>query len=144
MDPITLAMMGGTAISSILGGGAAADANAQNAYIGMLNYQEQIAARLRAEAEARRQRGEAHLGQTDASGNRTYFVPGQGWVTELTEDQQSIQDASEAEMLRQLTTEATRNEKVSDRADTRRDREDVLATEGERAFRAEQIGRAHV
>jgi hypothetical protein len=59
-------------------------------------------------------------------------------VTDLTADQQSIQDASEEEMLRQLREEADRNETVSDRADTRRTREDVLATEGERAFRAER------
>lgn len=138
MDPITLAIMGGTAISSIMGGSAANEANQQNAYIAMLNYQEQQAARMRAEAEARRQRGEAQLGQTDASGNRTYFVPGRGWVTDLTADQQAIQSASEEEMLRQLTTEADRNEVVSGRAATRRDREDVLATEGERDFRAQR------
>lgn len=138
MDPISLAIMAGTTVSSLLGGGAANQANKQNLQIAMLNYQEQVAARMRAEAEARRQRGEAQLGQTDAAGNRTYFVPGQGWVTELTDQQQAIQSGSEDEMLRQVTTEADRNEAVSDRSDTRRRREDVLATEGERDFRAER------
>lgn len=138
MDPITLAIMAGTGISSVMGGMSANAANKQNAQIAMLNYYEQQQARMRAEVEARRQQGEAKLGTTDASGNRTYFVPGRGWVTDLTEDQQAIQEASEAEMLRQLQEEAGRNEKVSARSADRRDREDVLATEGERAFRAER------
>jgi hypothetical protein len=138
MDPITLAIMAGTGISSVMGGISANNANKQNAQIAMLNYFEQQQARMRAEMEARRQQSEAKLGTTDASGNRTYFVPGRGWVTDLTDDQQAIQEASEAEMLRQLREEAGRNEKVSARAADRRDREDVLATEGERAFRAER------
>jgi hypothetical protein len=138
MDPITLAIMAGTGISSVLGGIGANNANKQNAQIAMLNYMEQVRARQRAEMEARRQQSEAKLGTTDASGNRTMFVPGRGWVTVLTDEQQAIQDESEAEMLRQLREEADRNETVSARAATRRDREDVLATEGERAFRAER------
>lgn len=136
MDPITLAIMGGTALSSVLGGFAANDANKQNAQIAMLNYMQQRQAQQRAEIEAQRQRSEQQLGTTDAAGNRTYFIPGVGWVTDLSADQEAIQQASEQEMLRQLREEAARNEETSARADTRRGREDVLATEGERELRA--------
>lgn len=138
MDPITLAIMAGNGIASIMGGREANSINKQNAQIAMLNYQEQVRARMRAEAEARRQRADAQLGTTDASGNRTYFVPGVGWVTDLSADQQAIQEASEAEMLRQLRDEAGRNEVNSARAAGRRYDEDILATEADREFRAER------
>lgn len=39
------------------------------------------------------------LGGFDAYGNRTYFHPERGWVTELTPTQQSIQDASERQQI---------------------------------------------
>lgn len=135
MDPITAVLMGGTALSSVIGGIGANRANQQNAQIAMMNYYAQREAQRRAEAEAFRQRSEAQLGTTDAAGNRTHFVPGVGWVTDLDPEQQAIQQASEQEMLRQLQTEAARAGEVSDTAETRRGREDTLATEGEREFR---------
>ena len=42
------------------------------------------------------------LGTTDAQGNRTYFKPGVGWVTELAEGQRELSDLYSAEELAQL------------------------------------------
>lgn len=133
---VPLIMSGAALASSALGAMSAHEANQTNQQIGLLNYYEQVAARQRAEAEARRQQNEAKLGQTDAAGNRTYFVPGVGWVTDLAQDQQQIQDLSEQEMIRQLTEDAARNERVGARSNNRRNREDTLATEADRELRA--------
>lgn len=134
MDPISLAMFGTSALSSILGGNASREATQLNNQISLLNYYEQVAANQRARQEGRRQQAEAKLGTTDAYGNRTYFIPGVGWVTDLDETQQQIQDASEQEQLRQLS-QGARDEVVQERAATRRGDEDILATEADREFR---------
>lgn len=135
MDPISLALMGGTMLSSVFGGMAANDAAQTNANISLMNYYEQQVANQRARQEAARQQSEAKLGTTDAAGNRTYFVPGVGWVTDLSDTQQEIQNASEDEMLRQLS-QGARDERVQERANDRRNREDTAATEADREFRA--------
>lgn len=135
MDPISLGLMGTSMLSSVFGGFAANDAANLNNQISLLNYYEQQAANQRARQEAVRQRSDAQLGQTDAAGNRTYFIPGVGWVTDLSEDQQLLQDMSEEEMLRQLR-QGARDEKVQERAVTRRGREDTSATEADREFRS--------
>lgn len=132
---IPLLSLGLTAAGTGISAMNASAANETNQQIGLLNYYEQIAARQRAEAEARRQQSEAKLGQTDAAGNRTYFVPGVGWVTDLSDTQQQIQDMSEQEQLRQLS-QGARDERVQERANDRRNREDTSATEAEREFRA--------
>lgn len=131
---LPVAALGLTAAGTIMGAMNAADANAANREIGLLNYYEQIAARQRAEQEARRQQSEAKLGQTDAAGNRTYFMPGVGWVTDLSDTQQQIQDMSEQEQLRQLS-QGARDERVQERANDRRNNEDTLASEADREFR---------
>jgi len=132
MDPITLALMAG---GSIIGGINANNANKQNAQIAMMNYYQAQQDKADAQNEARQQRSQQQLGATDAAGNRTYFIPGRGWVTELTDTQQDIQSRSEAEQLRQLS-QGARDERVQGRANDRRNREDVLATDREREMRA--------
>lgn len=134
--------LGLTAASTGLGAMQAFNANQTNRDISLLNYYEQQAARADARAEADRQRREAQLGQTDAYGNRTYFVPGRGWVTELSDQQQTLQDLTEREQQRQLTTEADRNARISDDAAKRRDREDVLASAAEDEYRRVERGSA--
>jgi hypothetical protein len=136
MDPISIAMLGGSVLSSVMGGRAANRTNKANQQIAMANLMEQRQARQGAEREARSQRRDQQLGSTDAAGNRTYFVPGQGWVTDLTQSQQTIQSASEAEQTRLLTTEAARNEQASARGNDRRNREDTFADETDRELRA--------
>lgn len=136
MDPITLALMGGSTIASLIGGAETNRINKQNADISLMNFYEQQAASRRAANEARRQQGEQKLGTTDAQGNRTHFVPGVGWVTDLSADQQELQDLTTAESKRVLTDEAGREAERSELARDRRGRENTLATEGERELRA--------
>lgn len=120
--------------ASLLAGSAGNDAAEMNNYISLLNYYEQQNANNRARQTASRLQAEAKLGQTDAAGNRTYFIPGVGWVTDLSETQEQIQNASEQEQLRQLA-QGDRDEQVQARASDRRNREDTSATEAERMFR---------
>lgn len=132
MDPITIALLASTAIGgigSIMGGNEAARANDLNAQISMLNYYQQQAAQRRAQGEAMRQQSEAKLGTTDASGNRTYFVPGVGWTTELSPDQRALLEGTEEEQLRSLRDDTARAETSRGRDDTRRGQEDQLASE---------------
>lgn len=124
MDPISAAIFGA---SSLFGGMQANRANKANERIAMLNYYEQRAARQRAEMEAMRQRSDAQLGTTDASGNRTRFVPGVGVVTELSPQQERLRALSEQEAIRQAGTGAERNERVEARANRRRNEESGLA-----------------
>lgn len=140
MDPITLAMMGGTAITSLLGARQADQVNKTNAQISLMNFYEQQRANRAAEREGRRQQDEAKLGTTDAMGNRTRFIPGVGWVTELDEQQQELADLTQAEQRRQLTDETARTAENNERARDRRGREDTLATEAERELRAARRG----
>jgi hypothetical protein len=135
MDPFTIAMMGGTALASILGGKEASRTNQLNADISLLNYYAQQKAQRDAWAEAQRQQAEQKLGTTDAQGNRTRFIPGVGWVTELSDKQQQLSDLTEAEQLRQLTDEAGRESENSKRARDRRGREDILASAAEDEMR---------
>lgn len=121
-------------VASLMGGAAGNDAAEMNNYISLMNYYAQQAAQQRARQEASRQQHEGKLGQTDAAGNRTYFVPGRGWVTDLSDDQQTIHDMSEQEQIRQLS-QGARDEQVQERSVDRRNREDVSATDAERMFR---------
>lgn len=136
MDPITLAMMGGTALTSLFGASEASRTAQTNADISMLNYYEQKQAREDAARTARGMQADARLGTTDAAGNRTRFVPGLGWVTDLAQDQQQLQNLTEAEQLRQLSDNAARNANNDARSSMRRGREDQFATEADREMSA--------
>ena len=125
---------GASGIASLLAGAQGNQTAEMNNYISLLNYYAQQEANNRARQTAARLQAEAKLGQTDAAGNRTHFIPGVGWVTDLTDTQQSIQNASEQEQLRQLA-QGDRDEQVQTRAVDRRNREDTSASEAERLFR---------
>lgn len=93
MDPITLALLGSTAVSgigSLLGASSAGDTAAANRQIAQQNYaaQSQESARRQQEFEqamrfAQQQYGDAQQGMTTAQGSSVRFVPGQGWVSTL-------------------------------------------------------------
>lgn len=131
MDPISLAILGTTGLSSIIGGIGANNANKRNNDIALMNYYQQQNANRRAGAEARGQQLDAKLGATDATGSRTYFDPDQGWITDLSQPQQDATNASLQAMIRQLTEGDARAEQVDARAVGRRNREDVLASGAE-------------
>lgn len=136
MSPLMLLMGLGSIAGTVAGASATSEANRDNRNIGLLNYYQNVDRDNRAQRETRTQRRDAQQGVTDAAGNRVRFVDGLGWVTELTPTQKDIQRGTEREQLRQVTTEADRNEKASARAAKRRGREDTLATEAERELRA--------
>lgn len=112
MDPITAGAMlsgGSSIISGILG----SKANKENAAIARENLQLQREALEYAQEEAARQQAEAKLGQTDAYGNRTNFVEGEGWQTDLTLPQLMLMRAQQDEQQRQLGQETVRNERIA-------------------------------
>jgi len=87
-----LAGAGGGIASALIGAGAADDAAMWNYYINELNIRAQKQQQQRAIDYANEIRKEQHLGGTDALGNRTYFKKGEGWVTELSPEQQALYD----------------------------------------------------
>jgi hypothetical protein len=101
MDPITLALLGSTAISgigSLLGASSAGDTAAANKQIASQNFQLSSAESQRRQQEfqqamdlAKRQYGDTQQGMTTGSGSSVKFVPGQGWVTTLGPIDQVIQ-----------------------------------------------------
>lgn len=96
MDPFTiigaLAGAGGGIASALLGAESADQAAAWNYAINQNNLRAQKQQQQRAYEYADQIRGEQKLGATDAMGNRTRFVPGKGWVTELAPEQQGLLD----------------------------------------------------
>lgn len=134
--PLVAAMAATAAISAGMAAAQSRAANKANTNIAQANLNAEESARRSAAFEAQRQQRDARLGSTDAAGNITRFIPGVGWTTDLSPDQEAIQQGSEEELLRQLLEEAGRNERVSSRANVRRNREDTLSTEAEREFRA--------
>lgn len=92
MDPLTIAMLGGTALSSIFGGLAEDSASKQNWAINQQNRRDRNRERSEGMAYADKIRAEQQLGGTNAAGDRSYFKPGVGWVTELSGRSQGLQD----------------------------------------------------
>lgn len=90
---------GGNIISGLLGNSAQQQANEQNYQIALMNYYAQEQARRESQYEASRQDRESKLGTTDAQGNRTYFKPGVGWVSELSGEQSELSDLYREEEL---------------------------------------------
>lgn len=132
---------GGTIISGIMGANAANSANDTNWRINLLNYYQREREREDAKAAARENKREQQLGVTDGQGNRTRFVPGKGWVVELSDGSQRLLDLQEQEQLNVLQKDLPmkrrqmeRNEKRSfedeSQADTlRRDLRQVRRTD---------------
>jgi hypothetical protein len=83
MDPLTLIMGGSSILSSILGAGAESDKNKNDWLINYYNQNQRDKERQQGMQYADKIRGEQKLGATDATGNHTHYVEGQGWVTDL-------------------------------------------------------------
>lgn len=96
MDPFSiigaLAGAGGGIASALLGASSADEIAAWNYAINQQNLRAQKRQQDRAYSYADEIRNEQKLGATDALGNRTRFVPGQGWVTTLSPSQQALYD----------------------------------------------------
>src|ERR1043165_2882906 len=85
--------------SGILGANAESDAANKNWQIDLLNYYARQQERFDTIQQAREQSAENKLGVTDAAGNRTHFIPGVGWVTELSDEQKTLQEGYQQEEL---------------------------------------------
>ncbi|MBU2051501.1 MAG: hypothetical protein KKH61_21330 [Gammaproteobacteria bacterium] len=92
MDPITIAMLGGTALSSIFGGMAESSANKTNWAINQLNRQDRNRERNENIAYADKLDQDSKRGGYNAAGDRTYYDPVKGWVTDLGARNQGLQD----------------------------------------------------
>lgn len=83
---------GGSIISAILGAGAQDDAWQWNYAAQMANLRDQKQARQAAIDYANQVREDQQLGGTDALGNKTHFVEGEGWKVDLSPEQQQLYD----------------------------------------------------
>lgn len=124
MDPITIAMLGTSALSSILG---YSDQKKQQKQLqNTQNQQLQIAREQQQLAEEMARRGIAT--QIDANGNVTaYDQATNTWKTVLSPTQQAIQDLSDQETINQYQTDAPMNRIEAILNATRRSKEGVAA-----------------
>lgn len=90
---------GGSLISGGLGAMAQSEAANQNYAINLLNYYSREKERRQSIQAQRQATQDNKLGTTDAYGNRTHFVEGKGWVTDLDPKQQALQDIQYDEQL---------------------------------------------
>lgn len=86
----------------LMGSSAEKKANQQNYELAMQNLGWDKEKFNKLLAEAQRQEAEGKLGQTDAQGNRVSFVPGKGWVTELSPQQKFMQALQNQEEEKQM------------------------------------------
>lgn len=93
---------GASLIGGLMGSSAEKQAAQMNYNIALMNYYAQQEQFRQATAEAQKQAAESKLGSTDAQGNRTYFKPGVGWVTDLSPQQKQLQDMYNAEETTQI------------------------------------------
>lgn len=87
----------------ILGAMSADNTAATNWQINLLNYYQREQERKDAIRQAQENKRDAYLGTTDASGNRTSFVPGQGWVSTLSPETKAMKEQQDREQMNILT-----------------------------------------
>lgn len=103
MDPITLALMGGSALSNIVGGVSATNTARQNLMQTALNNYNQDRY--------------SQAGATDEYGNtNNYDKALNQWITKLSPTQQRLADAGQSEQLQSLLHDAPQNRIMRDNA----------------------------
>ena len=107
--------MGISAFGAKKGTDAANSADKYNRKINERDFKAAQRAREESIAFAKMLRGEDQLGVTDANGNRVYFDPERGWVTELTPLQKQINENIQNEQLRQSDEGAMRSGMAEER-----------------------------
>jgi hypothetical protein len=119
MDPFSLigAMVGG--VGSIIGAGESADAQEKNWQVNLLNYYLRERERKDRIQAAEQSRNDTMLGATDARGNRTHFVPGKGWVQELSSEDAALGDAQLREQMASVMEDAPRKRRSEQRNEER-------------------------
>jgi len=110
--------------SSLLGAGAADEAADQNWQINLLNYYQREQERFDTISAARKRDNETKLGSTDSAGNRTHFVDGVGWVSDLSPESQQLQSLYQNEEMQQFD-DLNKKRDVLQQNYTRQGKEDV-------------------
>lgn len=116
------------AVGGIAGALASNSAAKQNYQIALLNYYQREKERKEAIRQAERNRYETQLGSTDAQGNRTRFIPGRGWVVELSNGSKSRQDMQNAEQEKVLMHDLPERRAAMDRNIDRSREENYVAS----------------
>lgn len=117
----------GSIVSGFMGASAAEEANEQNWKINLLNYYARQQEREDRIQQSRQNRADQRLGSTDASGNRVRFVEGKGWVTELSEDSDRMQDLQRKEQENVLQRDLPKRRQQMERNLERQRDEDYVA-----------------
>lgn len=109
----------GSAVGGIMGAEASADANEKNWQINLMNYYARERERREQMQESRINKRENQLGTTDADGNRTQFVAGQGWVSTRGKDGDQIADLQRQEQINVLTNDLPMRRRFMERNEGR-------------------------
>lgn len=117
MLPVLGALIGagGSIAGAMIGAGAQSDAAEKNYYINLLNYYQRERERNDRIREGRRIEAQQQEGATDAAGNRTRYIPGRGWVTELSDQSKQLQDLQRQEQINVLTRDLPMRRRAMDR-----------------------------
>lgn len=115
------ALMGGagSVASGIMGANAADDAQKTNWNIALLNYYQREAERRDRIRQATKTDREQKLGFTDADGSRVHFVPGVGWVNDLSDEAKGLQDAQRNEQMNVLQKDLPMRRRFMERNEKR-------------------------
>lgn len=115
MFPMLLASLVGAAgstIGGIMGANAQEDANDKNWKINLLNYYQRERERNDRIQAAKRAETMQNEGATDAQGNRVRYVPGKGWVTELSSQGKELDEAQRNEQFAGLQDARTKRQQI--------------------------------
>lgn len=129
MFPLLGALIGagGSIAGGLIGAGAQEEANDMNWQINLLNYYQRQQERRDRLREAERTRADQRLGATDAFGNRTRFVEGKGWVTELSNQDKLIAALQRQEQQNVLEKDLPMRRAQLERNDQRQRTEEGVA-----------------
>lgn len=93
--------------SAVIGANAQHEASVNNYMVALMNYYQRQREVQQAQMEASRIENKNNQGFTDARGNSTKYVPGQGWVATAAPDVKALQSRETNEQMQALGTDAT-------------------------------------
>ena len=96
----------GSVASAFIAADAQNTATHTNWAIALMNYYARERERWEAKLESRRLETKQNEGFTDAQGNRTSYVPGKGYVVNLSPESEALQDRIYAEQMQRLGPDA--------------------------------------
>lgn len=105
-DALMLAGTGASIYGSIMGGNNQQKGLNNQVALAQAQINEQAMENFMNRYYAQKADGENKLGTTTASGSRSHFVPGKGWVTDLAPMDKSLLDSSQTEQFKRNTIDA--------------------------------------